>query len=477
MLALLYYSSAWPAEMTWSVFYQFYACLCANCVGIIYGITIGWASPSIPLLQSENSPLLSGPITEEQGSWINSIMCVGGLAGTVFFGWMGDYFGRKWSLYLVAFPQIASYLLILIALDVEYLYISRFLGGFGGGGVFVLVPLFVTEIAEDHIRGALGACLILVVNFGLFVGLTIGGYLEFFLAPLVPIGILVIFLILFQFLPETPQYLLMRRRKEDAEKSFKFYRGFRKCYNDELPEKYSKEFSTLLKVFDRSSTEENDSGVHWKDFCVKSTRLAIIISFFLVMLACCCGTFALINYAASIFEDAGSSLQPNDAAIVVGVIQVIGSLLSYLLADRAGRRVLLMGSAFGTGLCHATMGVYLYLKYHDYNCDGFEWIPVVALSGVMLISAVGIVALPFPIMAELVPTKLRSIVVSGAAAITWIVSFLLVKYFNDFVELIGLHGCIGFFTVCCFLEVFFVAFMLPETKGKNFEEIVNLLSR
>ncbi|XP_055684814.1 facilitated trehalose transporter Tret1-like [Lutzomyia longipalpis] len=476
MLALLYFSSDFPAAMTWNLFYQFYACFCANCAGIIYGITIGWASPSIPLLQSDTSPLLSGPITEEEGSWINSIMCVGGLVGTIFFGWMGDYFGRKWSLYLVALPQIASYLLILIALDVEYLYVSRFLGGFGGGGVFVLVPLFVTEIAEDSIRGTLGACLILIVNFGILVGLAICGYLDFFVAPLIPITILIVFLILFQFLPETPQYLLMRKRKTEAEVSFRFYRGYRKA-TDEMPDKYLREFANLQKIYDFSSLNTEDQKVSSKDFATKSTRIAIIISFTLIVLACFCGTFTLINYAADIFHDAGSSFSPNIAAIIVGGIQVVGSCGSYVLVDRAGRRILLMGSALATGIFHTVMGVYVLLVAKGHNLEGFEWVPVVSLSGVMLVSAVGVVALPYPIMAELLPTKLRGIVVSMGASISWTISFLLVKYFGYCIQLLGLHGCIFFFAACCFFEVLFVAIVLPETKGKNYEEIVDLLSK
>uniref|UniRef100_A0A1L8DFA2 Putative sugar transporter n=3 Tax=Nyssomyia neivai TaxID=330878 RepID=A0A1L8DFA2_9DIPT len=476
MLALLYFSFDFPTKMTWNLFYQFYACFCANCVGIIYGITIGWASPSIPLLQSENSPLLSGPITEEDGSWINSIMCIGGLVGTLFFGWMGDYFGRKWSLYLVALPSMASYLLIAIALDVHYLYVARFLAGFGGGGVFVLVPLFVTEIAEDSIRGTLGACLILIVNFGVLVGLAICGYLDFFVAPLIPISILLVFLILFQFLPETPQYLLMRRRKIDAEASFRFYRGYRKS-TEEMAEKYVKEFTALQKIYDISSVNSDDQKLSMKDFTPKSTKLALLISFTLVILACFCGTFTLINYAADIFNDAGSSFSPNIAAIIVGAIQVFGSCGSYVLVDRAGRRILLMGSALGTGIFHSIMAVYVYLSSIGYNLEGYEWIPVVALSAVMLISAIGVVALPYPIIAELMPTKLRGLIVSIAAAISWIISFTLVKYFSYCIQLIGLHACIGFFAACCFFEVLFVAIVLPETKGKNYEEIVNLLSK
>ncbi|XP_059616834.1 facilitated trehalose transporter Tret1-like [Phlebotomus argentipes] len=462
--------------MTWRVFYQFYACFCANCVGIIYGITIGWASPSIPLLQSSESPLLSGPITEEEGSWINSIMCVGGLFGTLFFGWMGDYFGRKWSLYLVSMPQIASYLLILIALDVEYLYVSRFLSGFGGGGVFVLVPLFVTEIAEDHIRGTLGACLILVVNLGVLVGLAISGYLDFFIVPLVPIAILLVFLLLFQFLPETPQYLLMRKRKEEAETSFRFYRGFRKSTED-LPEKYQKEFAALQKIYDGLAQQSSNQGIQKKDFAPKSTKLGMIISFTLICLACFCGTFTLISYAADIFHNAGSSVSPNDAALVVGAIQVAGSCLSYLLVDRVGRRILLMGSALSTGILHSVMGAYVFLASRGHNLEGFEWIPVVSLSGVMLVSAIGMVALPYPVMAEIIPTKLRGLVVSIGSSISWTLSFLLVKYFGYFLQVIQLYGCVGFFASCCFFEVLFVAIVLPETKGKNFEEIVNLLSR
>lgn len=74
----------------------------------LYGVTAGWASSSLVLLQSENSPLTSGQLTLWQASWVGSILCVGGAIGQMFFSWMADRFGRKLALVFSSIPSVVS---------------------------------------------------------------------------------------------------------------------------------------------------------------------------------------------------------------------------------------------------------------------------------------------------------------------------------------------------------------------------------
>lgn len=78
----------------------------ANLVVMGYGGSTGWTSPTIPVLQSPDTPLKSGPLSDDQISWIGSLLCVGGLIGTFLFGWICDKYGRKFSISCMAIPQL-----------------------------------------------------------------------------------------------------------------------------------------------------------------------------------------------------------------------------------------------------------------------------------------------------------------------------------------------------------------------------------
>lgn len=70
-----------------------------------------------------------------------------------------------------------------------------------------------------------------------------------------------------------------------------------------------------------------------------AARKAILIGVFLAWLNQFCGCFAMLNYTATIFAEAGSNLTPNMSAIIVGIIQLLGAYISTFLVDRAGRKV------------------------------------------------------------------------------------------------------------------------------------------
>lgn len=114
-----------------------------------YGITCGWPSPNIELLTSKDTPLASGPITLEEGSWIASILCIGGLVGNILFGIVTARYGRKRPLLFLTIPTTVSWLLILFAQNAFHLIVSRAINGIVGGGLFAIAPIFFSEVAND----------------------------------------------------------------------------------------------------------------------------------------------------------------------------------------------------------------------------------------------------------------------------------------------------------------------------------------
>lgn len=90
---------------------------------------------------------------------------------------------------------------------------------------------------------------------------------------------------------------------------------------------------------DNEKRSSDKQSMKWSDFKSNPTRKAFIISIFLAALNQFSGCFAMLNYTASIFQQSGSNLDPNMAAIIVGALQLLGSYVATILVDRAGRKV------------------------------------------------------------------------------------------------------------------------------------------
>uniref|UniRef100_A0A7G3B7X5 Major facilitator superfamily (MFS) profile domain-containing protein n=2 Tax=Lutzomyia longipalpis TaxID=7200 RepID=A0A7G3B7X5_LUTLO len=105
------------------------------------------------------------------------------------------------------------------------------------------------------------------------------------------------------------------------------------------------------------------------------------------------------------------------------------------------------------------------------------WLPMVSFSAAIFIGSWGLLVIPFFVMAEILPTKVRSFSATVFMIIQWPITFLLVKYFIIIGYDYGWHTCIWFFAACCVLQVAFIIFMQPETKGKSTEEIIEILSK
>ncbi|XP_062704726.1 facilitated trehalose transporter Tret1-2 homolog [Aedes albopictus] len=454
---------------------QYLATFFLNLLAISYGSSSGWMSPSIPILQSENSPLPSGPISTEEGAWIGATLCLGGVVGNIVSGWMADRYGRKWTAYIAVIPQIVSWILVIVADNVYYLIAMRFLSGFGGGVCYMINPMFIAEIAEDRIRGLLGSTLVFSSNLGLLVMYILGASVPYHIVPYVLITVPVVFLIGFISVPDTPFHYMRQNKYQSSESSLKFYRG----YSSER-ELVSVEFQQeLLRLKDYCGDEKqvaHKNQITWKDLSTPHARKAFLIGICLMAFNQFCGCFAMLNYTATIFADSGSTLSANMSAIVTGSLQMVGSYCSTLLVERAGRKPLLILSGTGMAIGLTIFSGYSYAKALGYDVDSFRWLPLVCFSFVIFIASIGVLPLPFLVLAELVPQKTKELIFSTCMSISWLFAFISVKYVATLFGLLGIHGTMMLFAACSMSGVLFVAFMVPETKGKSFDVIAKMMS-
>lgn len=120
-------------------------------------------------------------------------------------------------------------------------------------------------------------------------------------------------------------------------------------------------------------------------------------------------TFTITNYAVTTFTKVGTSVDPHLAAIILAVCLIFGSLTTTYLADRLGRKVLIITSLVGSAASLFATAFYHYLHLNGYELSTFGWIPVVSLSFVIFISSAGILPMTNICAVENLPTKVMNI--------------------------------------------------------------------
>lgn len=449
-------------------FRQFVAAVVVNLSALTYGTMVGWQSPMAPQLQSANPPIGTIAMTDEEASWLTAAMCLGGTLATPIMGTIAEKLGRKMTGCLLGIPFMICCLLTIFATNHMHLFIARFLAGVGGAGALFLIPLYVSEISCDAIRGMLGSLLVFALNIGILVAYIFGAILTFKVYAICATILPVIFLVSFLFLPETPVYLVRRNRLREAARSLMWFRAGHKLTVE-------RELLRLQVAAKEAATSTISIGLG-DLFRDRATIKGLVISLGLFGGQQLCGIFAMISYTETIFLISGSSMSPNMAAITVGAIQVVGSYISTSLMERTGRRPLLLISCIGMCVCHYILGTFCYVQELGYDISSLGWIPVVALSIYVIVYCLGMGPGPYVISSEIFDRDISSLAITVSLVFVWAVAFLVVKFFSSFVVLLGMYGCFFLLGTSCAISFVFVFIMIPETKGRSREDILHELN-
>lgn len=132
-------------------------------------------------------------------------------------------------------------------------------------------------------------------------------------------------------------------------------------------------------------------------------------------------------------------------------------------------------STSGSIVGYAVLGIYMMLKTLNYPMVGFTWIPIVSFSFIVLVQSLAISTLLFAVNAEIMPESLREFGVSFCNTIAGLTAFIVLKFMPLLAEIIDFYGTMFFFGAVCVPCLLFIIFYMPETKGKSYEEIMELL--
>ncbi|XP_059469654.1 facilitated trehalose transporter Tret1-like [Neocloeon triangulifer] len=442
-------------------FPQYVVALIATLGSFCAGTVMAWTSPTLPVLMGPNSPL---PITAEEGSWIGCLMAVGALCGALPAGVVSDKLGRRLTMQIVAAPLIVSWVMIIFAPSVGWLYAARIIAGLGVGAVSVVAPIYVGEIAASAIRGSLGGFFQMQLTIGILFTYLFGAVLSYLWLNIISGCIPLVYLVILFFVPETPQNLLSKGKRTEAERSLQRLRGDG-CYITE-------ELRQMQTALERQRAETTSQMEALKSiFKEKASRKALMVGLGLMLFQQLSGINAVIFYTVIIFDAAGSTLSPSVATIIVGVVQVVISFLALLLVDRAGRRILLMISSSVMAICLAALGVHFYLLDTGVDVSNYGLIPLASVVLFIIMFSLGFGPIPWTMLGELFPAKIKGAASAMACVENYVLVFVVTKTFQGLLESLGSAGTFWMFGGICIVGTVFVFFLVPETKGKTLDQI------
>ncbi|RZC32123.1 facilitated trehalose transporter Tret1-like [Asbolus verrucosus] len=437
---------------------QYLAVLTALLSMFCSGIHFGWPSPSLPRIFSDEYPF---NVTAEEASYITIIGPVGDVAGNILSSLLVDLIGRKWTILLIGAPQITSMTMIYLSTySPALLYAARFIGGISEGACFTVLPIYICEVSEPKVRGLLGSSFSLILMFGILFVNIIGSYVTLYTAALIFLCCSVLFLVTFSQMPESPYYLLMKNRVEEARSSLQRLRA---------REDVDAELASLTSDVRRQMAEKG----RFRDLLtIRSNRTATVVMVILRFLQQFSGVSSFTFYAQLLFKEATDAIPQHWAAILMMVIQAIFTLIAVLVVDVVGRKPMILTSIGGCCLSLVFNAVFFGVRdWSDVDVSSLTVLPLVGLIVFMVFFASGLGSAVNLLLGELFPAAVKAkaaCIMNVVFSVSMVVSS---KFYQYMADTYSLAIPFAFFALVQSVGFVFCFRLVPETMNKSLEQI------
>ena len=311
--------------------------------------------------------------------------------------------------------------------------------------------------------------------------------MQYWEIALIAAGFVAIFEVLMLFTSETPRWLLSKHMDKSAIHVLKVLRG---------PNFYITKELEKIKASVRRTYSVTEQLMEFR-------HRSIFIPFLLVIMLMFFQQFSGINvaifYASHVFLEAGLSKREVNliVAVAIGVVQVFATLVSVVLVDCLGRKVLLTVSSIGMSLSSLVLGIYFYVynsvcesclvggpncnrtiihdsihQHFPCNTTKFGYLAIVCIIIFIISFSLGWGPIPWTSMSELMPNRVRTLAGSIATFTNWSFATIITLCFKYYSRPpINNDGAWWTFSFIMFVAIFVVILFLPETKGHSLEEI------
>ncbi|RDY58677.1 sugar porter family MFS transporter [Flagellimonas nanhaiensis] len=447
--------------------------IAAALAGFLFGfdtVVISGANQPIKEIWDTNW-FLGDSIFTFHGIFIMSMALWGTVLGSLFGGIPCDRLGRKKTLFWIGVLYFISAVGSAVAAEPYSFSFFRFIGGVGVGASSVAAPVYISEISTAENRGRLTALYQFNIVFGILIAFIsnylIGNLFDENVAWRWMLGIeglpALIYTLLVVRIPNSPRWLLLKNREESVVIKSLTLLGID-------PDKASSHLAQIKAAIQETAEKEKDKLFSGK--YNKSLILAFLIAFFNQL----SGINFVLYYAPEILERAGlASGESLFSSISIGFINLIFTFVGIALIDKLGRKQLMYIGSVGYILSLAMVGWCFY--------TGASSVLLLIFILVFIAShAVGQGSVIWVFISEVFPNKVRSYGQSWGTGTHWVFAALITLLTPTFLDSeIGIFKdnpwpIFIFFSFMMVLQLLWVFFMMPETKGKSLEELGKLLS-
>lgn len=486
-------------------------------------------------------------LTKLQLGWVVASLSLTATFAMMVTGPLSDKFGRKWVLRIAAVVFFVSALGSAVAPDFLTLVLARMLGGFGVGAALIIAPMYIAEIAPAHLRGRM----VSLNQLNIVLGISVAFFTNYLILQLAGnesswalaagfeqwnwrwmLGIemvpAILYLVGLIWVPESPRWLVMQNRMDEALSVLSHASDFGNA---------QVELKKIVSALEEE-TQSNKSDVgqsilsKLKTLFQPSMRLVMIVGVSIAILQQITGINAVFFYAPMIFELSGLG---TDAAfmqaILVGLTNVVFTLVAISLIDRLGRKLLLTVGVSGIAVCMFSLSYGFGAATYTLKQDAVQWTQtninqasvspifdrtfnnelaykealeellgedtatkhesILVSSAIdinqtlILFSIIGFVAcfamslgpVMWVLFSELFPNQIRGVAISFVGLINSGVSFGVQLVFPWEISELGSMLTFSLYGVFASIGLVIIVTLLPETKGKSLEELARELTK
>lgn len=361
---------------------------------------------------------------------------------------------------LATLPCVFGWVIVAASPSVTVLYIGRITNGLSVGLFNTIVHVYIAETAPSNMRGMLSSIASVSSVIGNLYEYCLGYFLPWNWLAISNAVIPALLICLMCNIPESPRYLLLKGKTEEAEEVLLWLREGSKSIPEEMIEIQESIKETLKKT-------------NFKEFFQPCLLKPLMICLGIFTVQQLSGAGVIRIYTVSIFDEISEVINPQIQAIVFGLVAVAGTMSSTVLIDYVGRKNLLIASSISMAVCLSATGAYFKMReldtYHAFKC--LYWLPVISLVLNNFSYAIAYDPIPLMITSELFPTRARGLANSIGGLWQYLCAFIVSKCLVNITNAIDNYGAFWVSAGICAAGTVFIIILLPETKRKSLERI------
>ena len=439
--------------------------------GILFGYDTAVISGTTEMVRNQFA------LSSMREGWYVGCALIGSICGVAVAGAMSDKLGRKRTMLISAALFSISAIGCAVCGNFDQLVIYRIIGGVGIGIVSIVSPIYISEVSPAKVRGTLVSLYQLAVTMGFLLAYMANWMIDSGIDPALAasgeelslwqrmfnteawrgmlgsetLPALLFFAIIF-FIPESPKWLVVNQRLAQAARVYsRIYRA---------------EADVKAEIAATNESMDGENKCSWRDLLKPGILKAVIIGSAIAILGQFMGVNAVLYYGPKIFSDAGFT-DPMFSTVLVGVVNMVTTILAVFIIDRVGRKQLIYWGVSGMIICLVAIATY------------FQWGSAIGLGNGFMLTfflayvfccAISISAIVFVLLSEMYPNSVRGRAMSIAGFALWIGTYLIGQLTP---VLLGWSpaGTFLLFAAMCVPYMLIMWRLVPETTGRSLEEI------